>query len=58
MGSSGSRKTLQALFARAAARRAERGVFVETVRKILTRRVRLEPMLLLNLDRRRTPREA
>jgi hypothetical protein len=51
-------ETLQALFARAAARRAERSVFVQTLREILTRRLTLEPMLLLRIDRRRTPREA
>jgi len=56
--SSPTRKALQALFARAAARRAERRVFVQTLRRILNRRVTLEPMLLLRLDRRRAPREA
>ena len=49
--------TLQALFARAAARRSERIVFVRTLREILTRRVSFEPMLLRR-DRRRTEREA
>jgi hypothetical protein len=53
-----ARERLQALFARAAARRAERRVFVQTLREILARRLTLEPMLLLRIDRRRTPREA
>jgi hypothetical protein len=53
-----TRETLQALFARAAGRRAERRVFIDTLRKILDRRLALEPMLVLKLDRRRTPREA
>lgn len=56
--SSPTRESLQALFARAAGRRAERRVFVETLRRILERRLTLEPLLVLKLDRRRTPREA
>jgi hypothetical protein len=56
--SSSTRKTLQALFARAAGRRAERRVFVATLRQILERRLKLEPLLVVKLDRRRTPREA
>jgi cob(I)alamin adenosyltransferase len=57
-GSSPTRESLQALFARAAARRAERRVFVATLRRILERRLTVVPLLLLKLDRRRTPREA
>jgi hypothetical protein len=56
--SSPTRESLQALFARAAGRRAERRVFVDTLRRILERRLTLEPLLVLKLDRRRTPREA
>ena len=54
-GASSTRQTLQAIFARAAARRAERRVFIETLREILTRRL-AQPMLLVKEDRRRTPR--
>ena len=53
-----TRESLQALFARAAARRAERRIFVATLRRILERRLTVEPVLLVKLDRRRTPREA
>ena len=52
-----TRRALQALFARASARRAERSVFVRTLREILSHRVALEPMLLLKQDRRRRPRD-
>jgi len=55
-GASPTRRTLQAIFARAAARRAERRAFVETLREILTRRL-APPMLLIKEDRRRTPRD-
>ena len=51
-------EALQALFARAAARRAERGVFLRTLHEILTRRATLEPLLLLRRERRRAAREA
>jgi hypothetical protein len=52
-------EALQALFARAAARRAERRVFLRTLREILTRRrATLEPLLLLRRERRRAAREA
>jgi hypothetical protein len=57
-GSSPTRESLQTLFARAASRRAERRVFVDTLRRILERRLTFEPLLVLKLDRRRTPREA
>jgi hypothetical protein len=56
--STATRESLQALFARAAVRRAERRVFVATLRRILERRLTAEPLLLVKLDRRRTPREA
>ena len=49
-------EALQALFARAAARRAERGVFLRTLREILTRCAALEPLLLLRRERRRAAR--
>jgi hypothetical protein len=52
-----TRRALQALFARAAARRAERSVFVRTLREILSRRMTLGSVLLLKQDRRRTPRD-
>ena len=55
-GASSTRRTLQRIFARAAARRAERRVFIETLREILTRHLSA-PMLLIRDDRRRTPRE-
>ena len=53
-----TRQDLQALFARAAARRAERSVFVRTLRDVLSRRGTLESTLLMKQDRRRTPRDA
>jgi len=56
-GPSSTRQTLQAIFARAAARRANRRAFIETLREILSRRL-TQPMLLIKEDRRRTPREA
>jgi hypothetical protein len=51
-----TRQTLQDLFARASARRAERRRFVETLRQILELRVSMCPLLLLRVDRRLTPR--
>jgi len=45
-------QALQALFARAAVRRAERGVFLRTLREILTRRVTFEPLLLQRREQR------
>jgi hypothetical protein len=51
-----NREALQALFARAAARRAERRVFVETLRDVV-RRATPEPLRLCKVDLRRTPRE-
>jgi len=56
-GPSSTRQTLQAIFARAAARRANRRVFIETLREVLSRRL-MQPMLLIREDRRRAPREA
>ena len=53
-----TRKTLQDLFARASARRAERRRFVKTLRQILDYRMSLCPILLLRMDCRLTPREA
>jgi hypothetical protein len=52
-----ARDALQALFARAAARRAERRVFLRTLREILTRRTTSEPLLRLRRERRRASRE-
>ena len=52
-----ARTALQVLFARAAVRRAERGVFLRTLREILTRCAALEPLLLLRRERRRASRE-
>ena len=52
-----NRQALQAIFARASARSAERRAFVRTLREILDHRLTLEPMLLLKQDRRQSPRE-
>jgi len=52
------KEALQALFARAAARRAERRVFLQTLRTILREHLIPEPQLLLSLDRRLSPRDA
>ena len=46
-----ARTALQVLFARAAVRRAERGVFLRTLREILTRCAAFEPLLLLKRER-------
>jgi hypothetical protein len=53
-----STEALQALFARAAARRAERRVFLQTIRTILRERLIAEPLLLLRPERRLRPRDA
>jgi hypothetical protein len=53
-----SKDALQALFARAAARRAERRLFVQTLRKILRKLLIAEPLVLLSPERRLTPRDA
>jgi len=53
-----TKAALQALFARAAARRAERRVFLETLRAILRARLIDEPGELLRLERRLRPRDA
>jgi hypothetical protein len=53
-----SREALQALFARAAARRADRRVFVQTLRTILRERLIDTSQLLQRLDSRLIPREA
>jgi hypothetical protein len=50
--------TLQGEFARALGRRAERRVFVDTLRRIATRLGTLEPLVVLQTERRRVPREA
>jgi hypothetical protein len=52
-----TREELQAIFARASVRRTERRAFVETMRKIISLRGRLEPLLVLRLERRLVPRE-
>jgi hypothetical protein len=53
-----TKAALQALFARAAARRAERRVFLQTLRAILRTRLIDEPVELLRLERRLKPRDA
>lgn len=52
-----TKEALQALFARAAAKRAERGAFLETLRTILRRHLIDEPGDLLRLERRLRPRD-
>jgi hypothetical protein len=52
-----SRKALQELFVRASARRVERRLFDETLRKILEQRLLAQPLLLLRIDRRLVARE-
>jgi hypothetical protein len=53
-----TRAALQAVFARAAARRAERRVFLQTLRTILRTRLIDEPAELLRPERRLRPRDA
>jgi hypothetical protein len=50
-------EALQELFVRASARRAERRLFDETLRKILEQRLLAQPLLLLRIDRRLVARE-
>ena len=52
-----TREELQAIFARASVRRTERRVFIETMRRIIALRARLEPLLVLRPERRLVPRE-
>jgi hypothetical protein len=53
-----TRTALQELFARASARRAERRRFIQTLREIVERRLVVQPLLLLKIERRRVPRDA
>jgi hypothetical protein len=50
------KEALQALFARASVRRAERRVLLQTLREIVRRRFKAEPLLLPIPDRRVSPR--
>ena len=53
-----SREELQAIFARASVRRTDRRAFVEIMRRIVALQARLEPLLVLRLERRLVPRES
>jgi len=48
-----ARDELRAIFARASVRRTDRRAFVETMRRIISLRARLEPLLVLRPERRR-----